>query len=192
MRKNLRFCCILWLVSVLFGGCADAVVTDDDTQQEVATVAVHEGLLTIEHHLDNMDRGDHDFMTGYHSALVVDPLANDYKRGDVVYFAVPEKAEEMTISRIVALPGEEIAIKAGQVYIDGNELKTFYGREYHTGQWVEKSEVNLEKMRIPEGHYFVLGDNWWRSHDSKQFGPLAEEHIKGKVLGYKQSPSATR
>lgn len=185
MKKLLGLSCLLLFVTVLFVGCSDVAITDEDTNQEVQTITVREDLETVTHLADNMDRGNHDYATDYHSELVVDLNVDDYKRGDVVYYTVPEK-DERSISRIVALPGEEIEIKDGQVYIDEKELNTFYGREYHTGQLVKDSDTNMKKIKVPEGHYFVMGDNWWRSHDSKHFGPLVQENIKGKVLGYKK------
>lgn len=210
MKNCLGLSYLLLSVTVLFVGCSDQVILNEDTKQEVQTVMVQEGLQTVEHQADNMDRGDHDFMTNYYGELVIDPNVNDYKRGDVIYYAVPEKYNEKRISRIVALSGEEIEIKDGQVYIDGKKLDTFYGSFHRKGmdmeqylKWRKENKQDqgkneeqvreewlhdhtLEKVTIPENHIYVLGDDWLRSVDSRVFGPLLKDNIRGKVLGYKK------
>jgi signal peptidase I len=77
----------------------------------------------------------------------------------------------------------KVEIKKGQVYINGDLLNTFYGQEYHTGKQVKDSKVDLKEVKIPEKHYFILGDNWWISIDSKVFGTIDQSLIIGKVLG---------
>jgi signal peptidase I len=65
-------------------------------------------------------------------------------------------------------------------------LDTFYGHEY---QWTGISQtdpqkinnLNEEAKKIPEGHYFLAGDNWWRS---PLFGVFSGEIIQGKIIGY--------
>lgn len=117
-------------------------------------------------------------------------------------------AIEESISRIIALPGETIEIKSSQIYINGKKLDTFYGREHDTGTDLEtykqllkdgiyrqnmkaimkEMENNhLEKLIIPDGYVYMIGDNWWRSIDSNILGPIPIENIKGKVVGYKDS-----
>ncbi|WHY87224.1 signal peptidase I [Neobacillus novalis] len=165
-------------------------ITDHDTKETEETV-ISNGFKIVNHLYDNMDRGHHD----YHGEVVVDENAYAKKaptRGDIVYYQTPEftydknqdlNPSEFEIARIVGMPGEKIEIKHGQVYINGALLDTFYGRESHTGKLVKNSNVELKEVKIPEGHYFILGDNWWRSIDSAIFGPLKTQLIKGKVLG---------
>jgi signal peptidase I len=184
---------LFFLAFTLLIGCSDkeiSKITDDETKDTVEIVH-SDGYKVFSHLYDNMDRGKHE----YHGEVVVDEKAfneGDPKRGDIVYYQTPEfkydkypnlKPSEFEISRIVGLPGETIEIKEGQVYINGALLDAFYGREYQTGKIVEDSEVELKKTKIPDDHYLVLGDNWWRSIDGVIFGPLERNLIKGKVLG---------
>ncbi|MEK4357467.1 S26 family signal peptidase [Paenibacillus sp. FSL M7-1455] len=48
----------------------------------------------------------------------------------------------------------------------------------------------LDALRVPDGHVFVIGDDWFRSFDSRHFGPLPIGSIQGKVLGYPADPPA--
>lgn len=186
---------LFFLAFTLLIGCSEKEIekiTDDDTKDTVEVVP-SDGYKVFSHSYDNMDRGKHE----YHGEVVVNEKAfneADLKRGDIVYYQTPEfkydknpnlKPSDFEISRIVGLPGETIEIKDGQIYIDEAFLDTFYGREYQTGKIVEDSDVELKKTKIPDNHYFVLGDNWWRSIDSVIFGPLENNLIKGKVLGVK-------
>lgn len=50
-------------------------------------------------------------------------------------------------------------------------------------EWFEK---DYKETDIPSDHYFLIGDNWWRSIDSFQFGPVASSNITGKVIGYQK------
>ena len=48
----------------------------------------------------------------------------------------------------------------------------------------EDFEESMESVLVPEGTVFVLGDHWWRSLDSRHFGPLSLGEVEGKVVGY--------
>ncbi len=98
------------------------------------------------------------------------------QRGDVVVFHYPDNPRDDYIKRIIGLPGETVTIEGGQVYINGELLNepylppgTLLGRQYH-GKWV-----------VPEGSYFVLGDNRANSSDSRRWGMLERQHIIGKA-----------
>ena len=102
-------------------------------------------------------------------------------------------------SRIVGLPGETIKIVKGQVYINEKKLETFYS--YPSVAGMNKTEYlkiadhrkstlktnsfdeSMDTILIPEGTVFILGDQWWRSFDSRLFGPIPLDTILGKVMG---------
>ena len=65
-------------------------ITDNDTNVEIESVEPLEDSLLLDWGLDNMDRGKHDYETSANSRLVVDPIDNELKRGDVIYFKSPE------------------------------------------------------------------------------------------------------
>lgn len=48
---------------------------------------------------------------------------------------------------------------------------------------IKHFDINMKEVLVPEGHLFVMGDNWFRSIDSAIFGPIDIQLIKGKVLG---------
>ncbi|MGM9949840.1 MAG: signal peptidase I [Lysinibacillus sp.] len=187
-------------------------ISDTDTPQSLQHVAVTGDLFTIEWLSDAMDRGNHDYLTSYHSPLVIDPEVSTFKRGDVVYYETPASAIKMNpqipaqnIGRIVGLPGETIEIIDGQVWINNQKLVSFYAQATMHGlnetayfEKVDPSNIvdeeairayfstSLPAAAIGENEVFVLVDQWWRGTDSKDYGPLQTEQIIGLVKGYAQ------
>lgn len=97
-------------------------------------------------------------------------LVHGPRRGDVVVIDAPDQSE-MLIKRVVGLPGETIELRNGQVYIDSEPL---------TEPWVvNPGGGSYGPLTIPPLHVFVMGDNRGASNDSRNFGPVAIEHIVG-------------
>lgn len=94
-------------------------------------------------------------------------------RGDVVVFRFPLDPTRNWVKRIVGLPGETVEIRRGIVFIDGEALEEPYA--------VSANRVDLAAELVPEGHYFVMGDNRPASSDSREWGPLPGENIVGKA-----------
>jgi signal peptidase I len=92
------------------------------------------------------------------------------RRGDIVVIALPEQSE-MLIKRVVGLPGESIEVRSGQVYIDGKPLDESWT--------VNPGGGSYGPHTIPPLHVFVMGDNRGASNDSRNFGPVAIEHVVG-------------
>lgn len=118
---------------------------------------------------------------------------------------------EEEISRVVALPGERIGINKGQIYINGRKLDSFYGKAHRLGMNLdelkkasnqsnlannirdnfkvnvkfiqESKETNKIELKVPEGQYYIIGDDWFRSADSRHFGTISKDNILGKVDG---------
>lgn len=204
------------LIVILFGlllvGCDKEVstITDDITSPEMKKVTPMDHHFLVEWLSDAMDRGNHDFDTGTHGELVIDPKSAPLERGDVVYYKMFETAIKKNpeipknyLGRVVGLPGETIEIKDGHVYIDHKKLDTFYGvatiRGMEEEEYLDQADLshvndlawvksyfnfNLEPIKVDEETVFVLVDHWWRGTDSKDFGLLPMERIQGKVLGY--------
>ena len=100
------------------------------------------------------------------------------QRGDIIVFDAPAEfdSKDDFLKRVIGLPGEMVEIKDGQVFIDGVALEEDYisaPPNYIYGP-----------VTVPEGHYFVLGDNRNQSQDSHawSFPFVPEEDIKGKAL----------
>jgi len=78
---------------------------------------------------------------------------------------------EMLIKRVVGLPGESFEVRNGKLYIEGELLDE---------PWtVRQGGGNYGPLVIPPLHVFVMGDNRGASNDSRNFGPVAIEHIVG-------------
>ena len=92
------------------------------------------------------------------------------RRGDIVVIDSPEQ-QEMLIKRVVGLPGETIEVRDGNVTIDGQPLDEHWATNPGGG--------NYGPLTIPPLHVFVMGDNRGASNDSRNFGPVAIEHIVG-------------
>ncbi len=100
------------------------------------------------------------------------------KRGDIVIFPFPDDESENYLKRIIGLPGDTIEITDGKVYINGSEepLKEDYLKEKPTGSY--------GPYQVPEGSYFMLGDNRNISLDSRFWkNPYVKrDKIMGKVI----------
>ena len=110
------------------------------------------------------------------SYILADRLAYRQKepqRGDIIIFVFPLNLEEDLLKRVIGLPGETITIQDGQVSVNGATLEESYITEppAYNGTW-----------DVPEGQYFVLGDNRNDSRDSHQWGFLPRENIIAKAV----------
>lgn len=107
--------------------------------------------------------------------LVVEKLSyrlHTPQRGDIVVLRVrPE--DELLIKRVIGLPGDEVAIHDGQVYVNGQPLDEPYLDQETRG--------DLAPRVVPPLHIFVMGDNRRASNDSRSFGPVHIDNIVGKA-----------
>ncbi|MEZ4771107.1 MAG: signal peptidase I [Caldilineales bacterium] len=94
------------------------------------------------------------------------------ERGDIVVLRV-RPDDELLIKRVVGLPGDEVAIHDGRVYINGEPLAEDYLNQETRG--------NLAPRVVPPLHVFVMGDNRRASNDSRSFGPVHIDNILGKA-----------
>ena len=105
-------------------------------------------------------------------------LFSDPERGDIVTFPFPDNEEELYVKRIIGLPGETIEIIDGKVYInDSTEpLEEPYLPEEMLGSY--------GPYEVPEGCYFMMGDNRNHSLDSRFWDNtfVEEEEMLGKVF----------
>jgi signal peptidase I len=95
-------------------------------------------------------------------------------RGDIIVFHYPpDPQREPYIKRVIGLPGDQISVNGGFVYINGEPLGEPYinAQPNYQGNWV-----------ISDGELFVLGDNRNRSSDSHSWGTVPLENVIGKAL----------
>ena len=109
------------------------------------------------------------------------PAVKDLKRGDVVVFIYPEDNKKDFIKRLVGLPGDIIEIKSGTIYINDSPLldPVFNQRYYYNrGDFSKEGQ----KITVPPGNYFVLGDNSGSSKDSRYWGFVPKDNILGEAM----------
>lgn len=108
-------------------------------------------------------------------------LNYDYKRGDVVILKLPNNPD--FIKRIIAGPGDTILIENNKVIVNGKALNEAYipTTTRTEGGTFLKEDV---EATVPQGHYFVMGDNRQASKDSRfsDVGFISRDYLKGKVF----------
>ena len=142
-------------------------------------------------------KGEHIITSRFGTWSIFGKSLGSYKRGDIIVFTEPNSEEnKYLIKRIIGMPGDTIRIKDGLVYLqdeDGSfvELEEDYLNEDNKGNTLNQSSAD-QRYTVPEGQYFVMGDNRARSSDSrrcfKQVGCtgnatpyLDEANIEGEV-----------
>jgi signal peptidase I len=112
----------------------------------------------------------------------------DIHRQDIVVFKYPEELNKDFVKRVIALEGETLEIKDKQVLINGNPITETY-KVHGDSQVFTKNGYyryddtirdNFGPVVVPPGHCFVMGDNRDNSKDSRYWGFLPMNHIKGK------------
>ncbi|ONI44570.1 signal peptidase I [Candidatus Epulonipiscium fishelsonii] len=103
------------------------------------------------------------------------------ERGEIIVF---KHGENNLIKRVIGLPGETIDLNNGKVYVNGVELNEV---EYIRHPETTYPQAVAFPYTIPEGHYFVMGDNRENSADSRSFGSI-DRNIITAVGGYRIYP----
>lgn len=111
--------------------------------------------------------------------LLVDKLSYRFiepRRGDIVVFRYPADPSQHFIKRIIGLPGDTVEIRGGQVFINGALLTEDYVLQRAFGRFGPR--------QVPEGTYFVLGDNRNNSEDSRdpRVGFVPRSHVVGRAV----------
>ena len=130
------------------------------------------------------------------------------QRGDVVVFKPPHHPDQDWIKRVVGLPGDRIAYHDNQVFLNGQPLayqtlgayqgkgngaemtgaeeltENLPGRRHHVLERTDLPFIDQGEgeWMVPPGHYFVMGDNRDNSEDSRYWGFLPEQNLRGKAF----------
>jgi signal peptidase I len=104
---------------------------------------------------------------------------HDIHRGDIVVFerppGIPDTGIKDLIKRVIALPGDTVEARDGEVYVNDRHLDEPY---LDAGA----RTVNLERQKVPKHHVFVMGDNRGNSEDSRIFGAIDEDLVVGRAF----------
>tara|TARA_B110000008_G_scaffold160147_1_gene160855 strand:- start:39 stop:638 length:600 start_codon:yes stop_codon:yes gene_type:complete len=162
MKKPMWRVCLEWS-SIFFGALLVALVLKATVVQ---TFYIPSGSM-----LPTLEIGDR---------IVVNKLAfslGEVERRDLVVFSKPATLDNVQINdfikRVIGMPGEEISSRDGEVYIDGKLLSEPY---LQSGEFTS----DLPSTKIPDDHYFVMGDNRKNSSDSRFFGSIPSELLVGE------------
>lgn len=103
------------------------------------------------------------------------------QRGDIVVFKSLKNKDVEFIKRVIALPGDQIFIQNGEVYLNSKQLKERYiaDKTYSIPNGIMSEG---ETITVPEGSIFVFGDNRPNSSDSREFGSISILSIVGEVF----------
>jgi len=142
---------------------------------------------------NNLLIGDHLLVNKFVFGPTASPLdrtllpVRDIHRGDVIVFKYPEEPERDFIKRVIGLPGDTVELKAKKVYINGQALEEPYVHFLTPAS--DGSEVTSMDVRerygpvtVPVEQYFVMGDNRDNSQDSRYWGFLPRDYVKGRAL----------
>ena len=108
------------------------------------------------------------------------PGFRKFHRGDIIVFVYPVDPTKDFIKRLIAVGGEDVQIKDGAIYINGNEItdprikRTYY---YNRGDYGAEGQI----VHVPPGYVFVMGDNSGSSYDSRFWGFVPETSIIGRA-----------
>jgi signal peptidase I len=112
---------------------------------------------------------------------------SDPERQDIVVFHPPFEGPVL-IKRIIGMPGDEVSLEDGAVYVNGKKLDEPYVREVN-GEAVPSEPFDnglpwslQQPYTVPAGNYFVMGDNRIDSGDSREFGPVPRGQLVGKAF----------
>ncbi len=109
---------------------------------------------------------------------------SDPERNDIIVFEYPVEPDKDFIKRVIGVPGDTVEIRDKKVYVNGKPLNHNYAM--HTDDQTLPAAVNhrdnFGPVTVPEEAYFVLGDNRDNSYDSRFWGFVEEEIIKGEAF----------
>lgn len=115
-----------------------------------------------------------------HDELILGSRYYNIDRFDVIVYAVPEQNKRY-IKRVIGLPGDMVEYKDDQLYINGSSYDEPYLDEKKS-EFDSSFTYDFTSEIIPEGRYFVIGDNRRNSTDSRSHGPVEEEKILSETF----------
>ena len=146
----------------------------------------------------NLLIGDHLLVNKFVFAPTLSPLERTLmpiapiQRGDVVVFKYPEDPTRDFIKRVIGLPGDTIEMRNKKVYVNGAPLSEPYAHFIYPPEEPDSSAPDVStsrdllrafpEMKVPPDNYFMMGDNRDNSEDSRYWGFMPRDYVKGKAL----------
>jgi len=155
---------------------AEAIVTAVILALIIRTFVVQAFKIPSGSMLQTLQIGDH---------ILVNKFIYYFKepeRGDIIVFKYPKDPDRDFIKRVIGLPGEVIEIKNQQVYINDQPLEEPYIIHTDSESRIISPRDNIKPLGVPLGCVFVMGDNRDSSMDSRYWGPLKEDMIRGEAF----------
>jgi signal peptidase I len=142
---------------------------------------------------NNLLIGDHLLVNKFLFSPFASPLegrllpVRDVRRGDIVVFKFPEDPERDFIKRVIGLPGETLELRQKVVHVNGRPIDEPYVHFLRPALGAGETTAydvreNYGPVTVPAGHVFVMGDNRDNSQDSRYWGFLPVNYIKGRAL----------
>ncbi len=121
----------------------------------------------------------------------------DIRRGDIIVFKSPEEPDRDLIKRVIGLPGDRLELRRKRMYVNGNRLDEPYVQFLEPlAEDAPSKPGDLREeygpVTVPEGQYFMMGDNRDNSQDSRYWGFLPMSYVKGRALFIYFSADASR
>lgn len=165
MEDNIKFNLRDWLKTIIIALIISIIIEKFFIS---VTIVSGESMLSTLH---NDDR------------LIIDKVSYNFdspRRGEVVVFIPPIKGreDELFVKRVVGVSGDTYNIEGNKIYINGELLQENYIYNYKDVDRNYEFEFGI----VPKGHIYVLGDNRNNSNDSRSFGCVPVDKIKGRVL----------
>ena len=137
--------------------------------------------------LPTIQIGDHIFVNklayAVHLPLIGTELwkVGDLQRNDIVVFISPIDRSTDLIKRVIAVPGDTVEIRSKKVFVNGEPIPDSHAHFSDSTIMPNGSRDNMPPTQVPEGKFFVMGDNRDRSYDSRFWGFANIADIKGKA-----------
>jgi signal peptidase I len=105
--------------------------------------------------------------------------------GDVIVFRYPLNPDRDFVKRVIATAGQKVAMRNKKLFVDGREVPLpEHGKNiaHDTLSSIFSNRDNFGPVVVPQGNYFVMGDNRDDSEDSRFWGTVPDDHVKGQVM----------
>ena len=134
--------------------------------------SLHENQLLLVSKLSffRLDLGETPLIGGLTDAVIE---IGRPSRGDIVVLTPPNNPERDFIKRIVAIPGDRLEVRQGQLILNGEAIVEPYA--------ANGASYSVPELVVPKGQFYVLGDNRRNSSDSHVWGPVSRESLLGKA-----------